>query len=155
MSFVLIATLAVCLAGALGGAANALISNNGFFLPRQISSNQMTLVQPGFLGNIFVGIVAALISWGLYSPFGSVELFQPLPTSVSFTIASFVGAMLVGVGGARWLSNEVDKRLLRAAAVAAANVPASPALAQQMVVSPPAKAFEIVQQMQSAAQPVQ
>jgi len=34
-------------------------------------------------------------------------------------LASLVGAILTGVGGARWLTSELDKNLLRAAAAAA------------------------------------
>jgi hypothetical protein len=84
--------------------------------------------------------------------FGSVEVFQPLPASASFTLASVVGAMLVGMGGARWLTNEVDKRLLRAATVAAASAPAAPAAAQGMAAASPANVLTIAQRIPSTTQ---
>ena len=157
MMSILVASLLVCVAGALGGVANALITDNGFFLPqREQTSDKTTIVRPGFLGNILVGMVSALISWGLYSSFGAVEIFQStstnLPPNVSFTIAGLVGAMLVGVGGARWLSNEVDKRLLHTAAVEATTKPASQKSAQVMGTASPVQALAIAQQIPAASQ---
>ena len=157
MTFILFASLLICVAGALGGVANALITDNGFFLPqREQTSDKTTIVRPGFLGNILVGMISALISWGLYSSFGTVEIFQStsanLPPNISFTIASVVGAMLVGVSGARWLSNEVDKRLLRTAAVEATAKPASQESAQVMSTASPVQALAIAQQIPSASQ---
>lgn len=150
--YIWLAILTICGAGAVGGLVNALITDNGFFLPREEESDRTSIWRPGFLGNLLIGMVAALSSWGLYSSFGSVEVFQPLPASASFTLASVVGAMLVGVGGARWLTNEVDKRLLRAAAVAAASAPAAPASAPGMAAASPAQALAIAQQIPSTTQ---
>ncbi len=108
MSFVWTTLGIISVAGAFGGLINALMTDNGFFLPCEQQCNGSTILRPGFLGNMLIGIVAALTLWGLYSSFGAVELLQPLPSSVSFTLASVVGALLVGIGGARWLTNEVD-----------------------------------------------
>src|SRR3978361_2198112 len=116
--------LAIFAAGAVGGIVNALISDNGFALPRKEPTGQGggDIIRPGFFGNILVGGVAAAISWGLYGPLATQCIVGcPAPTAgagagpgAAVTLASFVGAMLVGVGGARWLTNEVDKRLLKA-----------------------------------------
>lgn len=59
------------------------------------------------------------------------------------TLASLVGAVLVGVGGARWLTNEVDKRLLKAAAAEAALRPPSAETARRILASSPAYALEV------------
>jgi len=152
MSPVWIALLIICAAGAVGGLVNALMTDNGFFLPSEQQCNSSVVVRPGFLGNILIGIVTALTSWGLYSSFGSVELLQAFPATTSFTIASVIGAMLVGMGGARWLTNEVDKRMLRAAAAEAANAPASPTTAQQMIAASPARVLDIAQKLQEPSQ---
>jgi hypothetical protein len=147
--YIWLALLTVCGAGAVGGLVNALLTDNGFFLPREEKSDHMAILRPGFLGNILIGMVAALSSWGFYSSFASVEVFQPLPASASFTLANVVGAMLVGMGGARWLTNEIDKRLLRAAAVTAASAPAAPAAAQDMAAASPASVLTIAQRIPS------
>ncbi len=152
MSFIWMAIIIVSAAGAFGGLVNALMTDNGFFLPCEQQSNGSAILRPGFVGNMLIGIVSAITSWGLYSSFGAVELLQPLPTSASFTLASVVGALLVGIGGARWLTNEVDKRMLRAAAAEAANAPASPATAQQIVAASPARILDIAQKLQQTSQ---
>jgi hypothetical protein len=66
------------------------------------------------------------------------------PEGVWLSVSSLFGAVLVGVGGARWLTNEVDKNLLQAAAAKAAVAqPAPPAVAQQMALASPAQALDI------------
>lgn len=142
------ALLIVCTAGAFGGFMNALMTDNGFFMPYKQKSNGSEIVRPGFLGNVLIGIAAALTSWGLYSSFGSVELLQPMTGLTNFTLTSVVGAMLIGMGGARWLTNEVDKQLLRVAAAEAASAPASDSASQQMVTATPAKILDIAQKPQ-------
>ena len=148
MALVWIALLIVSAAGAFGGCINALLTDNGFFLPCEQQSHGTVIVRPGFLGNILISIAAALTSWGLYSSFGSVELLQPSTSITTFTLASVVGAMLIGIGGARWLTNEIDKRLLRAAAVEAAAAPASTTSSQAMIAASPAKILDIAQKSQ-------
>jgi hypothetical protein len=60
---------------------------------------------------------------------------------------------LIGVSGARWLTNEVDKTLLRAAAAEAANAKASPNASQQIMMAPPAQALNIAKTIQQASAP--
>ena len=50
---------------------------------------------------------------------------------------------LSGYGGARWLTNEVDKRILKAAASAAAEGDADKGKATQIANSSPSEAFRI------------
>jgi hypothetical protein len=144
----------VFLAGALGGVVNALLSDNGFILPKKIPANGSTgavIWRPGYLGNILIGAVAAVISWGLYGPFSSAYLFGSSPTTeptkFGLTLSAFVGAILVGVGGAKWLTDEVDKRLLKVAASEAAKKQASPDLSNQILVSSPAAALNLARKM--------
>ncbi|WP_250125664.1 hypothetical protein [Chroococcidiopsis sp. CCMEE 29] len=148
--------LLVFLAGALGGVVNALLSENGFILPKKIpvnASNGVSIWRPGYLGNILIGAVAAIVSWGLYGPFSSAYLFGSSPTSETeitkfgLTLSAFVGAILVGVGGAKWLSDEVDKRLLKAAASEAAKKEAAPEASRQISLSSPVTALNIAKNM--------
>jgi hypothetical protein len=140
--------LVVFLAGAVGGILNALMSDNGFFLPKWEPAGTNRLFRPGFLGNMLVSGISACISWGLYGPFAAVYILggparQTPEEAVGLTLSSLVGAVLIGVAGARWLTNEVDKTFLRAAASEAAIAKASPEKAKQIALSTPAEALRI------------
>ena len=54
-----------------------------------------------------------------------------------------LGAVLVGIGGARWLTNEVDKKLLRAAGTEAAQANPTPNLARAFAAASPANALKM------------
>ena len=156
----------VFIAGLVGGLINALISDNGFAMPTCFTENGVGIWRPGYIGNMLIGGVAAAISWGLYGPAGAVALIvdripassaaanvggatkeaEPAPMVV-LTMAGLVGGVLVGVGGARWLSNEVDKSLLRAAASEAALTGKNEKLAATLAIVPP------VQALRAAADP--
>ncbi len=148
--------IVVFIAGGIGGAVNALLSENGFILPKKLpvnGANGAGIWRPGYLGNIVIGAVAAVISWGLYGPFSTAYLFgsSPTPESVAqqfgLTLSAFVGAILVGVGGAKWLSDEVDKRLLKAAASEAAKKEPSPEASTQILAASPAEALNVARRM--------
>jgi len=51
--------------------------------------------------------------------------------------------VLVGVGGARWLTNEVDKRLLRSANVELAQTQPQAGAAGQLATATPAQAVSV------------
>lgn len=141
--------------GALGGLVNAMMSDNGFALPKKETlQNGGTLVRPGYLSNVFIGAVAALISWGLYGPLSAFRIFGSAPAletvdpkQVYLSLAAVVGAVLVGVGGAKWLSDEVDKKLLRATAVQAASRGASTESSSKIALVTPAQALEVAKAM--------
>jgi len=141
----------VFVAGIVGGIVNALISDNGFFLPQTVQSGGAKIMRPGFLGNALIGGVAACVSWGLYGPFAAFYLaggptMSTAGTSpVGLTLSSLVGGILVGVGGARVLSNEVDKTLLRGAASAAQSSPANETKSTRIAFATPADALKIAQ----------
>ncbi len=137
--------------GAFGGIINAIVSDNGFIRPREEKVDNVTIVRPGFMGNILLGAVAAFISWGLYGAYSAVIAYNAstgLGTEgISISISAIAGAILIGIGGARWLTNEVDKTLLRTAAVTAAASRASYDESQRMAISTPAQAFNIAKKM--------
>ncbi len=138
----------VFIAGSIGGIVNALMTDNGFVFPKTDDANGNKIWRPGMLGNIFTGAVAAVISWGLYGPFAEFVMFpKPETGNPELRVSAFVGAMLVGVAGAKWLSSEVDKKLLKAAAsAAAAGLPTADAPARIMAATP-ARALEIAQSL--------
>jgi hypothetical protein len=56
-----VCALLISIAGAFGGVVNALLSDNGFALPRRISG----VWCPGAVSNILIGAFAAFSSWSL------------------------------------------------------------------------------------------
>jgi len=148
--------LFVDISGAVGGAVNALMTDNGFLLPKaDQATSGSTILRPGYLGNVLIGSVASVISWGLYGPLssffvaGTAEALKAnaSPENVGLSLASLVGGLLIGVGGARWLSSEVDKNLLRAAAAEAAGKNSSPNASQQISMASPAQALNVARSM--------
>lgn len=141
----------VCLGGAVGGLVNALLTDNGFIMPRWEDANAARIWRPGVLGNVLIGLVAAGISWGLYGPMGATPVLggtsDASGTAGTLTLAGLVGAVLVGVGGARWLTGEVDKKLLRTAASQAASGQASPSAAAKIMLASPAQVLKITKSL--------
>jgi hypothetical protein len=153
--------LLIAAAGAVGGIVNAYISDNGFVFPKRepaSSKGDGEILRPGFLGNLFVGAIAAVVSWGLYGPLasfviaGTSEAIAQNPATSGVTLAAVTGAIIVGVGGARILSSEVDKKLLSATATEAAASQAATSSAQQIAsASSPVKALRIAKEMKKVA----
>src|SRR4030095_16462219 len=105
-----ICALLIATSGAVGGVVNALVTDNGFALPRRISG----VGCPGAISNILIGAFAAFSSWAFYGSGASVELADKSARAViSLRFSALAGAFLVGVAGAKWITNEVDKRLLK------------------------------------------
>ncbi|MFG2178352.1 hypothetical protein ACGFLS_06480 [Streptomyces abikoensis] len=126
-------------AGALGGVVNALLSDSALVLPRERAG----ILQPGFLGNALLGSFAAVVTWGLYGPLKEAVLLGSRPLGeppVNMTVTALVGAALTGVGGARVVTAEVDKRYLRSAGANAALTPADPRLATALRTASPCDA---------------
>ncbi len=143
-----IVMLIVAVAGGVGGAVNAYLSDNGFAFPRQEKMDGTVIIRPGFLGTIAVGAVAAVVSWGLYGPFASASVVGQSAltgqTTPSLALSALVGAVLVGVGGGRWLTDYSDKQLLKAAAVKATAVARTSEAGAKVAIARPAEALEVV-----------
>jgi hypothetical protein len=140
-------------AGAAGGLLNAGLSGTGLMLPEVVNLPGGLAVWPGFIGNVFVGAVAALISFGLYGPLAGVTFLrasgpggqQPGPAAtpastsspMPLTLAALAGALLVGFSGGRWVTAEADRQVNRATVEVTANA-AEKAL--QAAATPPPQA---------------
>jgi hypothetical protein len=135
----------IFIAGGFGGLANAFMSEEGFILPKRHKG----ILCPGFLGNAFIGSMAAIVSWGLYGSGSGVELARKAADNpraeVSLTIGALAGAILVGIGGAKWLSNEVDKKFLQEAASEAGEREITPEDCKKMRKTSPRKALAMVE----------
>jgi len=138
----------VCAAGAVGGIVNALLSNDGVHLPGKYRVDGEEVLKLGVIGNILLGAIAAGVSWGLYGEYSNSPIIGSLSsTSPSLTIAALVGAVLVGTGGARVFTNELDKGVLRRAASHAAAAAADSSAAQRIMEASPADALKIASEM--------
>ncbi len=144
----------VFLAGALGGLVNALLSDNGFILPKKVTGTG--IYQPGGVSNVLLGGVAAVLSWGLYGPLasyligGTTEALAtgaPPPDRLGITLTGLAGAVVVGIGGARWLTNEVDKRLQRSTNVELAQAKPQAEAAGKLATATPAEAMGIARNL--------
>jgi hypothetical protein len=132
-------------AGAIGGVVNALLSSNGFALPK-ISN---AILQLGIIGNLLLGAFAAVISWGLYGPLKDAVLLGTQPASrlpANLTVTAVVGAALAGAGGARVVSNEIDKKFFKNAATVAAQKAPNQTLAAAVATTSPADALNQARQ---------
>jgi len=113
------ATLIV-IAGSVGGFVNALVSNNGFALPRRVKG----VLCPGALSTVFIGAFAAFASWAFYGSGADLDVTDA-NALIHLRFSAVAGAFLVGVVGAKWITNEADKGLLRESVnvAAAKNIP--------------------------------
>ena len=138
--------LIVFVAGAIGGLVNAILTDNGFVMPKRVSGDRgQQFFQPGFFGNVIIGGIAACVSWGLYGPFANVIIAGPQSPETQnpgLTVSALVGAILIGIGGAKWLTDEVDKNLLRSAATEAAASNKSEELARELSTASPVAALQ-------------
>jgi hypothetical protein len=135
-------------AGAVGGVINALLSDNGFILPKPKTTADGEIIWlPGIVGNLILGSVGAAVSWGLYGPVSTYVILnssgQTATQGVILTLSALVGGVLVGAAGARWWSSEVDKKLLHSAAGKAVAANAAPDVVAKIMAASPQTAFDI------------
>jgi hypothetical protein len=106
------ALLYLFLSGTGGGLVNALLVDRGLTLPKlDRLPDETTILRPGFIGNMLVGGVAAVIIGGLYGSLSMVDLSGTAAIHINFSALAAAG--LTGVGGARVITQEVDKRYAR------------------------------------------
>ncbi len=109
-----ILSLIVFGAGFIGGSINASVSGNLHPFPKRMYG----VLTPGFIVTAITSGIAAFVSWGLYGPFSTAYIVGgPSGTVASqnagLTLSALVSAVLIGVGGSRWLTNEAEKRMLK------------------------------------------
>jgi len=104
---------AVAAIGAVGGFVNVFIGDSGFHLPK----TEDDVWQPGFVGIVVVGCIAALGSWATLTP---LDLVGPKATALALKTGDIANALIIGFGGAKWFKSESDKKILQKTAAIAA-----------------------------------
>ena len=121
-----LALVIVGVAGGIGGAVNAYLTDNGFVFPKN----------------------ETVASWGLYGPFASANVIGSAAAGAaapSLTLSGMIGGLLVGAGGGRWITDHVDKQMLKAAAVKASTT--NPAASAQIAIARPAQALHVARSL--------
>jgi len=98
------------------------------------------------LGNMLVGALAALASWGMQK---AAVLIGGTAGTLSFSTADMANAIVIGFGGASWFKSQIEKVILQKAAVVAASKPSDSAAAGQIATSSPMEAFKAANNMKS------
>jgi hypothetical protein len=127
--------LIILLGGAAGGFVNAFIGDSGLHLP--VVENG--IFRPGFIGIVFIGMMAALASWGAAK---AAVIAGSSASSLSLSTSDIASAILTGFGGAKWFKSEIEKQILRKTASIAAAKDADPQAASSIASSTPAEALQ-------------
>ena len=129
--------------GALGGFMNVFIGDAGLHLPR----TEDQVWQPGFLGVVVVGSVAAVGSWAILH---TVDLIGPHAAALGLTGGDVANALLIGFGGAKWFKSESEKDILQKAGAIAAIKAADPDAAVAIGTGTPTEALRAAMKMRSS-----
>jgi hypothetical protein len=129
------------------------MTDNGFVLP----TRERSILCPGFVSNVLAGALAAFSSWAFYGSGAGVAAARTAAaadqhTDISVTFSALAGAFLVGVAGSKWITNEVDKKLLKESVkVAATSAPMSHNDAEHVTHAPARQVLRRVVKMQRSA----
>jgi hypothetical protein len=121
-------------AGAIGGALNALATDNTHPWPsHDAGAGGRRLVRPGLAGNVMAGAGLSACTFCIFAGNACARW-----ASAGDAMVTLIAGLVLGSMGARSITNESDKRLLRAAVSKAAAAPAAdPATIREMELLPP------------------
>jgi len=111
--------LVVGILGLVGGVANCLLSSE-FALPH--SDSKRKVWRPGWIANILIGAIAAIVVWGVYGPASGYDLTRYASPDFHLPVAQLVSSILVGISGARILTTMAQKESERATKIDLAKV---------------------------------
>jgi len=93
--------------GAIGGLLNCAIAKE-FVLPG--FDKVLRVWRPGWIGNVLIGAVAAVVVWGIYGPLASYDLVKGQSQEVNFTISQLLTSIIIGLGGGNILTQMAQKQ---------------------------------------------
>ncbi len=103
----------IFLAGCVGGLLNAFFPHQALVLPRVRTIRGRRTLEPGWVGNVAVGGIAALALWGLYGPHSGVDLLAPAEVVAPLRLGQVFAALLTGLGGGRVLTTQAARLSLQ------------------------------------------
>jgi hypothetical protein len=92
--------------GAIGGIVNSAIAGE-FVLPHFDKSAKVW--RPGWVGNVLIGAIAAVVVWGVYGPAASYDLASNEKREIHLTVAQLISSLVVGLGGGHILTTMAQK----------------------------------------------
>lgn len=132
--------------GGSGGALNAVLADCAHVLPSLVtlSPGRTRIVRVGILGSIGTGVATAVcLSWVIQIAGASLDATSGL----GLVLLSLCDLFIAFVS-ARWLTNEVDKLVLRQAVFKAASAPAAhPDVVGEMETVPPYTLYTLVDRL--------
>jgi hypothetical protein len=96
--------------GAAGGIVNCIVLGAHRVLPAYDGEK---IWHPGWAGNLFLGGIASVLIWGIYGSSASFDLLGKTPFEGHLTVAQLLTSVVVGMGGSRILTLELQKLILR------------------------------------------
>jgi hypothetical protein len=105
--------------GLLGGLVNCLLSGE-FRVPH--SDDTQKVWRPGWIANLLVGGVAAIVVWGVYGPIAGFDLMKDNLTECRLPVAQLAGSILVGISGSKILTTMAEKEAERSAKIDFSNI---------------------------------
>jgi hypothetical protein len=105
--------------GMIGGLTNCLLTG-GFAYPRQDVHDRVW--RPGWIANILVGAVAAVVVWCFYGPASSYDLVTGGTIDFHLPVAQIASSILVGISGAKILTTMAQRQAERVAKIDLAKV---------------------------------
>ncbi|WP_158943118.1 hypothetical protein [Granulicella sp. S190] len=135
--------IAVGVCGGLGGFVNVFIGDSGLHLP----TIEQGVFRPGYIGVVFVGLVAAMGAWLATQTSALSGNMVPSP-SVTLRLSELSTAIIVGFGGARWFKSEAETTIFRKTAAVAASKSADSDAAATIAGGTPIQALAAANKMQ-------
>jgi hypothetical protein len=133
--------------GGVGGALNAVLSDHARLLPSVVTLTPggTRVVRIGIVGNILTGTVVTLcLFWAIQAAGSTLNANGGIGLVLLGLIDLFISFV-----SARWLTNEVDKLVLRKAVFKAASAPAAhPDTVDQMELAPPYTLYTLADRLQ-------
>jgi hypothetical protein len=136
------AIVIVIVCGAAGGFVNVFIGDSGLHLPKV----ENDIFQPGFLGTVLIGALAAFGSWGAAKV---ITIFGAATPALNFSTGDVANALILGFGGAKWFKSETEKDVLQKAASIAAGKSSDQNAAITIASATPNEVLKAAMQMQA------
>jgi hypothetical protein len=88
--------------GAMGGIVNSFQTGERNIWPKY--DDDLKIWRPGWMGNAFIGAVAAVVVWMVYGPLAAFDLAGSDSSKISLTLMQLGSSSIVGLSGGKILT---------------------------------------------------